>query len=159
MDRLKQDGISCFSPLIDRWKSNKSAPKKRLCRLLPGYVFMECEDEPVWHEIRKLPGVICPLTYPDGSYALRGGDITFVEWLKRFDAVIEVSLVVQEGTKIQFVEGPLKNMSGKIVKVNKKRRMAAVQFGEGDGLFKTIWCSFDYMQGCADSTSVPQKYV
>lgn len=158
MERLTLGGMRCYSPLVQRVRVEKSEKTKRLGRLLPGYVFFEAMKEPDWIEIRKIPGVLRVLSYPDGSYALRGGDTAFIAWLKRFSSVIEVSLVIQIGTKIHFIEGPLKDMQGHIVKVNKKRRAVAVQFGAGDGLFQTIWCSFDYVQDKADSVAVSNYY-
>lgn len=159
MDCLCKGGISCFSPQVDRWKPEKSGSVKRLCRLLPGYVFIESEEEPDWNELRKISGVLRVLSYADGTYALRGSDMGFIAWLKSLNGIIEVSLVIQEGSKIQFIEGPLANMSGHIVKVNKKRRAVAVQFGDGESLFQTIWCSFDYVQSSADTASMEQRYL
>lgn len=158
MDRLTLGGIQCYSPQVHRVKADKSEKKKKLGRLLPGYVFIESIEEPDWLEIRRIPGVLRILSYPDGSHALRGADTAFIAWLKRFATVIEVSLVIQIGTKIHFIEGPLKDMQGHIVKVNKKRRAVAIQFGSGDGLFQTIWCSFDYVQEKADSAAISNRY-
>lgn len=158
MERLEKNGIASFAPQVDRWKSEKSGTVKRLCRLLPGYVFLETESEPDWQEILSIPFVLRILRYADGQAALRGEDMAFIHWLKSFNGVIEVSLVLQEGTKIRFIAGPLKDMAGRIVKVNKKRRVVAVQFGDGNSLLQTIWCSIDYVQGSADTEKIEHAY-
>ena len=158
IDRLKDLELQAYSPQADRVKSNKEGSFKRLARLLPGYVFLDAASEPDWNEIRKINGVLRILQYADGQYALRQSDMKFIEWLKRFNQVIEVSLALQVGTRLQFVSGPLKEMSGQIIKVNKKRRVVAVQFGDDSGLFQVVWCSFDYVQNSVDSDELKQSY-
>lgn len=148
-DRLERDGYAAFAPQIRRWKPGKGGIKKSVCRLLPGYVFFEAEAEPNWADIRSLPPVIRPLQYEDGARALRGSDLAFTAWLKRCGEVIEMTRVVQAGTRIEFVEGPLKELAGRIVQVNKSRRQVQVAIGESGSLMRTVWCSIEYIEANA----------
>lgn len=156
MDKLKRDGCAPLAPQVVRWKPGRGGVKKSACRLLPGYVFFDTDKEPDWLDIRAMPAVLRPLQYDDGERALRGEDLAFVAWLKRYGGVIEATRVVQVGSKIEFVDGPLKELAGKVVKVNKSRRQVQVALG-GDSLMRTIWCSIEYIKANAETEDVPHK--
>ncbi len=150
MELLKRGGMFAFSPLAVRNKPGEKGLKRVKARLLPGYVFFDAEQEPDWETIRRFSGVLKVLRYEDGACALRGEDLRFVDWLKRCDGVIGVSEVVKVGTKIAFVSGPLVGMEAKVVKVNKSRRQVEIALGDGDVLFRNVWCSIEYIEGNTD---------
>lgn len=62
-----------------------------------------------------------------------------------------MSKVIQVGTKLQFVDGPLKDMDGRIVKVNKNRKQVQVSIGEEENLMRTVWCSIEYIEATVDT--------
>lgn len=76
---------------------------------------------------------------------LRGGDLEFARWLQRHNGVIETSKVVQEGAKIKIISGPLREYEGKIIKVNKRQKCAAVQI-VSEKIPCTVWLSFDFIE-------------
>ena len=84
--------------------------------------------------------------YDDGEYRLRGADLDFVEWIRRHDGTIEPTKVIKEGTKIRFVEGPLCELNGRVLKVNKSRRQVQIELNNADGLLSTIWCAIEYVE-------------
>jgi transcription antitermination factor NusG len=144
---LKRLGYQALSPMVMKWKPENGSLIKRPARLLPGYVFFDTigEHEPDWDRIISIPYVLRVLQYSDGGRALRASDVEFVNWLKRHEGMIDISRVVQVGTKIQFIDGPLKELSGLVVKVNKSRRQVAVYIGS-DSLAKVVWCSIEYVE-------------
>ncbi len=150
MELLNSRGLTAFSPLAVRNKPDEKGLKRVRARLLPGYVFFDAEQEPDWETIRRFSGVLKVLRYEDGAAALRGEDLLFVGWLKRYEGVIGVSEVVKVGTKIAFVSGPLVGMEAKVVKVNKSRRQVEIAIGDGDVLFRNVWCSIDYIESNID---------
>lgn len=150
---LNRGGMPAFSPLAVRNKPGEGGLRRVRARLLPGYVFFESEEEPDWDRIRRYSGVLRILRYEDGAAKLRGEDLEFVEWLKRFSGVVDVSEVVKIGTKITFVSGPLVGMDGKVLKVNKSRRLVEIALGDGDALFRNVWCSIEYVEGNAGPES------
>ncbi len=150
IDLLKHSGYAAYSPLAVRNKPDAGGLRRTKARLLPGYVFLDAETEPDWETIRRYSGVLKVLRYEDGSCALRGEDIAFVNWLKRYACVIDVSQVVKVGTKIAFVGGPLVGMEAKVLKVNKSRKTVQIALGDGDALFRNIWCTIEYLEGNAD---------
>jgi transcription antitermination factor NusG len=147
---LARAGHTAFSPLTVRNKPGESGLKRTKARLLPGYVFFDADEEPDWERIRRYSGVLKALRYEDGSAALRGGDLDFVKWLKRYDGTVDVSGVVKVGTKIAFVSGPLLGMEAQVLKVNKGRRQVQIALGDGEVLFHNIWCSIEYIEENVD---------
>ena len=150
IDLLAHGGYDAFSPLAVRNKPDASGLRRTKARLLPGYVFFDADEEPDWETIRRWSGVLKILRYEDGSAALRGDDLAFVKWLRRYEGMIDVSQVVKVGTKIAFVGGPLVGMEAKVLQVNKSRKTVQIALGDGDAIFRNIWCTIEYIEGNAD---------
>lgn len=118
---------------------------------MPGYVFFDADTEPAWNQILKDSAVLKLLSYGDGEYALRGADLEFIDWIKKNNGIIEMSSAVKVGSMIEFVAGPLKDMNGKIIKVNRSRRQVQVSFGSENGIISKVWCSMEFVCSNADS--------
>jgi transcription antitermination factor NusG len=142
---IKKCGYKVISASVERTVVKQGEHRKELRSLLPGYVFLASKEQPFWDELIRFRYIIQPLRYGDGSMRLRGEDLEFVRWLQRHNGVIETSKAVEEGTKIRIVSGPLAEYEGKIVKVNKRRRCAAVRI-ESERITCTVWCSFDLVE-------------
>lgn len=114
--------------------------------LLPRYVFFDAPDghEPNWYRIKSQSSVQRVLRYDDGECALHGEDLEFVRWMKGVNGLLEVSQVVQVGTRIRVIGGPLKQYEGKIVEVKKRRGQVAIEISEC-GHFGKIWCPIEYI--------------
>lgn len=154
---LKKKGYSTLAPLVVRWKKGEGGVRKSTCRLLPGYVFFDAQCTPDWSYILGSLGVIRVLKYDDGEYALRGDDLEFIEWLKKYDGTIEISRVIQVGSRIEFIDGPLKEMEGKVIKVNKSRKQVQISLGSSDSLMRTVWCSIDYIKSDSDTDRIREN--
>ena len=142
---LKKLGCTVISVLVERniYKNGKFAKESR--PIIPGYVFIEAENEPDWKEICKLKYVYKPLRYSGNRKKLRGNDFEFVKWLKGHNGKIKTSKAAKIGTKIKIIEGPLKELEGRIVKINKRQKCAGVKI-EGDGIKNIIWLSYELFE-------------
>lgn len=147
---MSRQGYAAVSPVTIKWKRINGELQKCPVRLLPGYVFFDApeDEEPPWHRIHAIPHVLYALQYSDGSRVLRAQDLEFVAWFKRHEGKIDVSQVIQIGTKIHFVAGPLVEMSGYVAKVNKNRRQVAINIGD-ESITKLVWCSIEYVEADA----------
>ena len=155
-------GHATLAPFVRHWKGRQGRDAARdRRRLLPGYVFFEQNTNlpgdaaPDWNGIRRINGVIRILEYENGQRSLRDSDMAFVNWLRSLGSVVEMSLAVRVGSKVSFINGPLREMQGQVVSVNSKRKVAAVRFGSGDSLFKTVWCSFEFLEQNERNTACP----
>ncbi len=142
---IKQSGYKVVSALAERTIIKKGKRRREFRSLLPGYVFVLSKETPVWRDMVRFQYITRLLRYSDGSSCLRGKDLEFVRWLQRHNGVIETSKAIQEGTKIKIVSGPLKEYEGKIIKVNKRQKSAAIRI-ESEKLACTIWLSFDFIE-------------
>lgn len=147
---LKAAGYIPIAPQVVRWKTAANVVCKSLCQLLPGYVFFDAEEVTDWSSIQAHKDVLRVLQYEDGERALRDSDAEFVLCLKKYDGVIEISNAIQVGTKLVFVDGPLKDISGKVIKVNKNRKQVQVSIGGEASMLRTIWCSMDFIKENVD---------
>jgi transcriptional antiterminator NusG len=144
---LKNMGYNVISALAERKIIVNGKIVDELRSVIPGYVFFENDnalDILSWREICNVEYIYFPLKYPDNEKALRGKDLEFVNWLKNNNGIIKISKVIEIGTKIKVMDGPLKDLDGKIIKINKKQKCAAIKL-DGEGLNHIIWLSFEYM--------------
>lgn len=152
-ESLKQFGYAAMLPKLKKWeRANGRLVEKQRC-LLPGYVFFEAAAGEDIARAGHIPNAIKLLQYDDGEYALRGKDLEFIEWLRKHDCIIESTKVIKEGTKIRFIEGPLCELDGKVIKVNKSRRQVQIELNNANGILSTIWCAIEYIepqQGAAE---------
>ena len=156
IDLLNLRGLAAFSPLAVRSKPSERGLVRTKARLLPGYVFFDAEEEPDWETIRRFSGVLKVLHYEDGTRALRHEDLAFVNWLKRYEGMVDVSQVVKVGTRIAFVNGPLVGMEAQVLKVNKSRRQVQIALGSDESFFRNIWCSIEYIESNVDFDKASQ---
>ena len=97
-------------------------------RLLPGYVFVYTDDEiPVWR-YQFMDHVLKVLRYdrePDGY--LRGVDLEFSETVGELDGKIDLMEAVSEGDFIHITDTLLKKINGRVVRVNRQKRLAEIE--------------------------------
>jgi transcriptional antiterminator NusG len=144
---LKNMGYNVISALAERKIIVNGKVVDELRSVIPGYVFFENDnvlDILCWKEICKMDYIYFPLKYPDNEKELRGKDLDFINWLKKNNGIIKISKVIEIGTKIKVMEGPLKDLNGKIVKINKRQKCASIKL-DGEGLNQIIWLSYEYM--------------
>lgn len=157
MEMLRQQGAIPLSPLVVKPQQGGKELKRAQARLLPGYVFFDCAETPDWEGILRFSSVLKVLQYEDGERSLRNEDLAFVQWLKKYEGLIDVSQVVKVGTKIAFVSGPLVGMEGKVLQVNKSRRQVQICVGDEGALFHAIWCAIEYIQDNMDLEVLHQQ--
>lgn len=157
MEFLKLFEAEPLAPLAVRYKPGTQGTKRTKARLLPGYVFFDYDGTPDWDTIVRHTAVLKALRYEDGARALRGDDLKFVNWLKRYEGMIDVSEVIKVGTKIAFVSGPLLGMEANVIKVNKSRKQVQIALGGDDAIFRNIWCSIEYIESNTDLDTLHRK--
>ena len=109
-----------------------------------GYVFIATTRSIDLHRLNNLPGVKFVLTDHEGEWELVGNDREFVEWIFENDGIIKMSKVYKEGDKLFFQSGLLKDYEGNIIKINKYRGTAQVEFIFGRMAFK-VWAAFEWI--------------
>jgi transcriptional antiterminator NusG len=140
-------GYDIISGLVERNVVKGKKSIKELRPVLPGYVFFESGSEPDWKGVAASKYIYYPLQYSDSGKQLKGSDLTFVKWLKTKNGnngVVKISKAMEIGNRIKIIEGPLKEMEGNIVRINKRQKCAEVKI-EGEGIKHTMWLSYEYI--------------
>lgn len=103
-----------------RYRTNKKVKTREEALLLPSYVFFQAPSsiEPV--VAFPMLNVIRVLYTDNGRWQLQGEDERFVQWLFQYDGLLGFSRAYQEGDHIRIVSGPLKDMEGRIRRVDKR---------------------------------------
>jgi transcriptional antiterminator NusG len=141
---LKKAGYDVISALVERNIVKDGKLVKEIRSVIPGYVFFENKREPDWDDICKNRYIYYPLRYWDNTKSLKNNDLHFVKWLKGNNGIIKISKVIKIGNKVKIIEGPLKDLEGKIVKINNRQKCAGVKIG-GEGINCIIWLSYEYI--------------
>ena len=142
---LKHLGYTVISALVERNIFRHNKITKEFRSLIPGYVFFENEHEPEWEEILKNKHIYYSLHYGDNDKRLKNEDLHFTRWLKGNNGRIKISKVKKVGNRIKIVEGPLMDLEGKVIKINKRQKCAGVKI-EGEGIKNIIWLSYEIME-------------
>lgn len=119
----------CFSPKCELMKKIKGEWVSRQYHLIPGYLVVVTKDiETLDNELQKVPSFVKILKV-DGEYLpLDGREVDFMkECTKRKDRTIGMSTGVIEGNEIIITEGPLRDHTGFIKKVDRQKRIAYLE--------------------------------
>ena len=125
-----------------KYRTSRGVKSSEESLLLPGYVF--CRAAADADPMGALPkiDVIRILTTDNGEWRLCGGDRRFAEWLFRYDGLLDFSKAYREGERIRIIAGPLKDMEGKIVRIDKRGRSGQIIVDFHDRPI-TIWLGFE----------------
>lgn len=113
--------------------------------LFPGYVFIYAEEEKELTLIKKAPGLYKVLDYETGFKELRGKDHEYALWIYRHSGNIQPSKVLTIGRTVKVIEGPLLEGLGTIIKLDKHKRRAWVEF-EFDGQTRVVSLSAECVE-------------
>jgi len=150
---LEKAGVGDFQiwfPLKQNSERRQGVTELRDRPLFPGYLFIwwDGTDESLFpfNEIHKINGAIKFLRYESGNRALMGTDLAYAEWIHLNRGVIRQSKVrLQEGQRLQIVEGPLKGFDGNVTKVDKHGRRIKVRFDIG-GITSDVTFSVEFLE-------------
>ncbi len=136
------DGIRALAPKRSMQEKRSGKWIQRNLPLLPGYVFVyELNERKEFDKkyisgknkisnakIRKNENIYKLLNYEDGGFELQGGDRDYALWLYRNHGLISSSMILEDGDGIRVLEGPLKDCKGRIVRLDRHKRRAVVEF-------------------------------
>ena len=101
-----------------------------LAPIFPGYLFVEAQEisSELFLKIKPIPGFFRFLQSNENIESLSEGDKKLLQYFLSFGQVVEKSIVYfDEGKRIRVMSGPLKELEGKIVKVDRRKGRAKVK--------------------------------
>jgi len=112
--------------------------EQRSLALLPGYVFLFTEADRNGKNIRvNVTDMYKFLQYEGGVKELVHEDFTYAMWIYNNHGTIAPSGVLCDGEKIRVIDGPLLDCQGTIVRIDKHKRRALVEF-DFDGQKRSV---------------------
>ena len=127
---------SCFHPVRHVKKKFHGEWKDKREKLLPGYVFISSEDaEEMYFALKRIPMLTKLLGRDIGFFtALTGQE---AEWLEALVSVgqdgtiigeVPLSQIeVNENDEVRILSGPLRDMEGRVKRINLHKRFAEVE--------------------------------
>lgn len=103
---------------------------KQVAPIFPGYLFLESDtlEDPLYWQLRHLPGFIRFLEDNHNVRPLKYDEERLLLHFLGFGEVVDRSRVqFDENSRIEVLDGPLKGLEGRIVKVDKRKKRAKVR--------------------------------
>mgnify|MGYP002558376950 FL=1 len=124
-----------------KYRTSKKVKRTEEGIVLPGYVFFKAPShiEPV--VIFPRQNVIRTLSM-EGDWRLHGADEEFTRWLFHYDGLLSLSQAYRDGDRIRIISGPLKDMEGRIRRVD-KHGMSGQVLLSFNGREIPTWLSFE----------------
>jgi transcription termination/antitermination protein NusG len=121
--QLEQKQIEAFLPTITKWSRWKDRRKKIDWPLFPGYCFARFESQNRL-PILKCAGVVSIVAFDGGEPApIPEREIESIRLLLGSCLAFDPCPLIKEGTLVEVAHGPLKGVSGRLVRKNEKARL------------------------------------
>lgn len=103
-----------------KYRTCKKVKTREESIAFPGYVFFKAPAE--LEPLRQFPrqNLIRVLQSGDSKWQLTGEDKRFIKWIFRYDGLLGFSQAYREGDQVRIISGPLKDMEGKVTRVDKR---------------------------------------
>lgn len=128
-----------------KYRTYKKVKTREEAILLPSYVFFEAPSSMEPSIEFPMQNVIRILAMDSGIWQLQGEDERFVKWLFQYDGLLGFSKAYKEGDQIRIISDPLKDMEGKIKRVD-KRGMSGQVILSFYGKDISVWLGFELIK-------------
>lgn len=143
--RLKY-GYEVFIPRIKQrhWVKGEAHEVER--DFLPSYLFVYSET-PIENpkQLQREYYVLRCLGAPENNYVLQDSNLAFAEMLYNCGGTIGFLKAYQEGDRVRLVEGALGGLEGEIIKLDRHKGRAQIQYQFDGAVYKT-WVGYDMIQ-------------
>lgn len=149
------ESIHCACPNVlltpvrqEKYLSRDGKKSKAIGIAIPGYVFFKARNDEglvcgfPMHSVYQL------LRYDDGDWRLRADDAAFAAWLFRYQGILSFSKAYLEGERVQLASGPLKDMEGQVLRIDRRGRSGQIAVHFGKQVFR-VWLGFEFIQKLA----------
>ena len=140
----RQFGVTALIPVKVILEKRHHSWVEREVDLIPGYVFVYDNNKEA-HDFASVLHGYRVLKYDTQCKALYGADEEFALWLFKHSGRLEISTMFGDGDSIKVISGPLTDCAGHIVKMDKHKQRALIEFGLM-GTSKKIWLSFSWIE-------------
>jgi transcription antitermination factor NusG len=121
-DHIASRGFEAFLPTVARWSRWKDRRKKVEWPLFPGYCFARFASSDRL-PILKCPGVVTIVGFDGGMTPIPAQEIEGIRRLVESDLQYDPCPFVREGMIVEVVHGPLKGISGRLMRKGAHARL------------------------------------
>ncbi|MEG0315214.1 MAG: antiterminator LoaP, partial [Erysipelotrichaceae bacterium] len=132
---IENDKLKAFCPMVENCIKKNGECHFITKPMFPSYIFVESEMEQsefqeLIVEIRgRKKGIVKELKYDnEGTEALQKEEKEYIESLMNKDKIIERSSGVIENDQVIITDGPLIGQESRIVKIDRHKRIAFLEF-------------------------------
>ncbi len=141
--------IEAIAVMQERHRSQGGTKTLTQQVMLPGYVFLFSRRPIPFHQILPVPNVVRFLSYGNAEdRVLRGEDLVFANWIKRYGGILSCSKAIREGSQLRIIHGPLKDHVGTVGKVDRHNRNISLNI-VFSGNVRTVWMPFQWAEEVA----------
>lgn len=126
----------------EKYRTHQGKKSRIEAVVLPGYVFLESPVESDLFQCLPKDYVIRLLTTDSGVWQLHGEDERFARWVLKYDGLLQFSKACKVGDRIRIISGPLKDMEGRIARIDKRGRSGQVVL-TFNGRNIPVWLGFE----------------
>ncbi len=120
--QLERKHIEAFLPTIARWSRWKDRKKRIDWPLFPGYCFARF-DPGARLAVLTCVGVVRIVSTEGEPTPIPDPEIEGIRRLVETDLAFDPCPLIKEGTRVEVMHGPLKGISGRLVRKNDKARL------------------------------------
>jgi transcriptional antiterminator NusG len=121
-DELAKRQIEAFLPTVSRWSRWKDRKKKIDWPIFPGYCFAKF-DPTVRLTVLKCVGVVSIVSFNGEPAPIPEQEIEGIQRLVNSDLKYDPCPFVREGMMVEVVHGPLKGVTGRLVRKGSHARL------------------------------------
>lgn len=121
-------GLEAIIPVRTLQEKKKGLWVSTRQHLIPGYIFLYDKQNTSLQRVTQLLDVYKLLDYQAGTRELIDNDYNYAMWIYRHCGNIETSRIVLEGSRVKVIDGPLIDVVGTIVRIDRHKRRAWVEF-------------------------------
>ena len=121
-EQLEQKGFEAFLPTLPRWSRWKDRRKKIDWPLFPGYCFARF-DPSERLPVLKCSGVVNIISFNGEIAPIPELEITSIRRLVESDLQYDPCPLIREGMMVEVTHGPLKGVSGRLVRKGAHARL------------------------------------
>lgn len=122
--------FKAYFPLREITDQTPYGPVQKLLPMLEGYIVIGTEYNLTKYAymLRRMSTSSRGLVHNlDRTFILHGADKAYAEWIFENNGIIKESEVIvhktlKEGTKVQVLDGPMKNLQGRIIRIKKNTK-------------------------------------
>lgn len=131
MNVLKKQNINAFIPMMEKFHKKNGNYIKVIVPMYPNYIFIRTDlnqaefNQRIYLIKQQSSGILKQLQVDkEGTSALHKEEISLLERMLNSQGIVEHSIGLIEGDHIEIIEGPLKGMESKIIRVDRHKRLA-----------------------------------